>query len=52
MVNGQAVQQELSNTDLAEEFTQQIITQYSFEANTKTVKTEDQMLGSIIDMVA
>lgn len=51
MVNGQAVHQELSNTDIAEEFTGQITTQRAFEANTKTIKTEDEMLGTLIDMV-
>ena len=51
MVNGEAVVQELSNTDLAGEFTDQIITQRAFEANTKTIKTEDEMLGTLIDMV-
>jgi flagellar basal-body rod protein FlgC len=51
MVNGQTVQQELSNTDIAEEFTSQITTQRAFEANTKTIKTEDEMLGTLVDMV-
>ncbi|MBI9088468.1 MAG: hypothetical protein JEZ12_04580 [Desulfobacterium sp.] len=50
--NNETVTRELSNTDIAEEFTQQIITQYGFEANTKTIGTQDDMLGTIIDLVA
>lgn len=50
--NNERVQRELSNTDIAEEFTQQIMTQYGFEANTRTIRTQDEMLGTIIDLVA
>ena len=49
--DGGMVMKEPSNTDLAEEFTQQIITQRGFEANTKTIKTQDEMLGSVIDIM-
>ncbi|ACN16168.1 FlgG1 [Desulforapulum autotrophicum HRM2] len=51
MMNGEAVVPELSNTDLAGEFTDQIITQRAFEANTRTIQTEDQMLGTLLDIV-
>jgi flagellar hook protein FlgE len=40
---------ELSNVDLAEETVNQIIAQRGFEANLRTLKTADDMLGSIID---
>ncbi|MCP4116793.1 MAG: hypothetical protein GY737_15545 [Desulfobacteraceae bacterium] len=50
--NNEKVQRELSNTDIAEEFTQQIFTQYGFEANTKTIRTQDEMLGTVIDIIA
>ena len=49
--NNERVQRELSNTDIAEEFTQQIITQYGFGANTKTIQTKDDMLGTLIDIM-
>jgi flagellar basal-body rod protein FlgC len=51
MVKGQAVHQELSNTDIVEELIQQITAQRAFEANTKTIRTEDEMLGALVDMV-
>ncbi len=51
MVDGQTVVQEFSNTDLAEEFTDQIITQRAFEANVRAIQTEDEMLGTLVDIV-
>jgi len=44
-----AAQVELSNVDLGEEALSQIIAQRGFEANIRTLKTADDMLGSIID---
>jgi flagellar hook protein FlgE len=44
-----AAQVELSNVDLGEEAVSQIIAQRGFEANLRTLKTADDMLGSIID---
>jgi len=44
------VQLELSNVDLAEEAVNQIIGQRGFEANIQTVKTADEMLGTILDI--
>lgn len=44
-----AAQIELSNVDLGEEAVNQIIAQRGFEANLKTLKTADDMLGSILD---
>jgi flagellar basal-body rod protein FlgC len=41
---------ELSNVDLREEAINQIIGQRGFEANLQTIKTADDMLGSILDM--
>ena len=46
--NGPA-QVELSNVDLGEEALNQIIAQRGFEANLRTLKAADDMLGSIID---
>lgn len=43
-------QVELSNVDLGEEAVNQIIAQRGFEANLNTLKTADNMLGTILDM--
>jgi flagellar hook protein FlgE len=43
-------QLEVSNVDLAEEAVNQIIGQRGFEANLQTIKTADDMLGSILDI--
>ncbi len=50
--NDETKQKELSNVDLAEEFPQAILTQRNYEANLKIFKTEDEMLGSVIDMIS
>ncbi|MBM4127457.1 MAG: flagellar biosynthesis protein FlgC [Nitrospira sp.] len=42
-------QVELSNVDLGQEAVNQIIAQRGFEANLRTLKTADAMLGSILD---
>ncbi|WP_067176684.1 flagellar basal body rod C-terminal domain-containing protein [Sulfurospirillum sp. UCH001] len=39
-------------TDLATEMTDQIALETAFEANTKPIQTQDQMLGSLLDMKA
>ena len=49
--NGEMVEKEMSNVDLAEEMPQAIISQRGYEVNLKMIKTEDEMLGSLIDMV-
>lgn len=43
-------QLELSNVDLAEEAVNQIIGQRGFEANLQSIKTSDEMLGTILDI--
>ena len=45
-----SIQVELSNVDLGKETVSQIMAQRGFEANLRTVKTADDMLGSILDM--
>jgi flagellar basal-body rod protein FlgC len=40
---------ELSNVDLGEEAVSQIVAQRGFEANLRTLKTADDMLGCILD---
>lgn len=41
---------ELSNVDLAEEAVNQILGQRGFEANIQTIRTADEMLGTILDI--
>lgn len=43
-------QVELSNVNLADEAVTQIIAQRGFEANISTLRTADDMLGTILDM--
>jgi len=41
---------EMSNVDLAEQFTDMIITQRGFQANSRTITTSDQMLQELINL--
>lgn len=41
---------EMSNVDLAEEFTEMIITQRGFQANSKTITTSDEMLQELVNL--
>ena len=43
---------ESSNVDLAEEIVDLHTTKYGFQANLRTLKTEDEMLGSLFDILA
>lgn len=43
-------QVELSNVDLGQETVSQIIAQRGFEANLRTLRTADDLLGSILDI--
>jgi flagellar basal-body rod protein FlgC len=45
-----STQVELSNVDLGDEVVNQIIAQRGFEANLQTIKTADDMLGSLLDI--
>ncbi len=49
--NGAAVEKEMSNVDLAEEIPQTIISETGYDANLKTLKTQDEMLGTLLDIV-
>ena len=49
---GHISQRELSNVNLAEEIPQTISTQRGYEANLLTINTQDEMLRSIIDILA
>ncbi len=41
---------EMSNVDLSEQFTDMIITQRGFQANSRTITTSDQMLQELINL--
>jgi len=41
---------EMSNVDLAEQFTDMIVTQRGFQANSKTITTSDQMLQELMSL--
>lgn len=41
---------EMSNVDLADQFTDMIITQRGFQANSRTITTSDQMLQELINL--
>jgi len=43
---------ESSNVDLAEEIVDLTTTKHAFQANLKTIKAEDEMLGSLFDILA
>lgn len=42
----------ISGTELSREMPQMISTQRAFEANAVTIRTSDQMLGTLVDMIA
>ena len=42
---------EMSNVDLATEFTNMIVAERGYQANAKTITTSDEMLQSLIQMV-
>ena len=42
---------ELSNTDIAEELVNQIAIAHGYTANTKVVKTYEETIGSLVDMI-
>jgi flagellar hook protein FlgE len=44
------VETETSNVDLAEEFGERIVTQNAYSVNLKTIKAQEEMLGSLLDI--
>lgn len=42
---------ELSNTDIAEEMVNQISAEHGFTANTKVIRTYEETVGSLIDLI-
>ncbi|MGM0818697.1 MAG: flagellar basal body rod C-terminal domain-containing protein, partial [Actinomycetota bacterium] len=41
---------EMSNVDLAEEFTNLIMAQRGFQANSRTITTSDEMLQELVNL--
>ena len=41
---------EMSNVDIAEQFSDMIVTQRGFQANSKTITVSDEMLETLIGM--
>ena len=50
-VDGKPVERELSNVDLAEEIPQTISLQRGHEANIKVIETQEETLGSLLDII-
>jgi flagellar basal-body rod protein FlgC len=48
---GETVETETSNVDLAEEIPNLMITKRAYQANLKTIETQDEMLGSLLDII-
>ena len=44
-------EKEMSNVDLAEEIPQTMISQSGYEANLTVIKTRDEMLGTLVDII-
>jgi flagellar hook protein FlgE len=49
--DGQVKDVESSNVDLGEEMTESIATQTAQEANLKTIKAQDEMIGTLLDTI-
>jgi flagellar basal-body rod protein FlgC len=50
-MDGSGEIRESSNVDLAEEIVDLQTTKYGFQANLKTLKAEDEILGSLLDIL-
>jgi flagellar hook protein FlgE len=48
--DGESVTVESSNVDLSEELPEMVITQSAYGANLKTVKAQNDMMGSLLDI--
>jgi len=49
--DGKMVEKEMSNVDLAQEMSHSILTQRYYQANLKVLNSDDEMLGSVLDIV-
>jgi flagellar hook protein FlgE len=48
---GQLTETEQSNVDLAEEIPQTVVAQRGYEENLSTIRTQDEMMKSVIDII-
>jgi flagellar basal-body rod protein FlgC len=49
--NDEVVEKETSNVDLAEEIPDLMMTKRAYQANIKTLQSQDEMLGSLLDTI-
>ena len=49
--NGQTIVREGSNVDLAEEIPQAMLVRRYYEANLRLLETQDEMVGSLVDIL-
>ena len=49
--DGEMVERELSNVDIGEELTHTITILNGYKANLKMVKAQDEMIGTLIDLI-
>jgi flagellar basal-body rod protein FlgC len=49
--NDEVVEKQTSNVDLVEEIPDLMITKRAYQANIKTLETQDEMLGSLLDTI-
>jgi flagellar basal-body rod protein FlgC len=47
--NGKKVEKETSNVDLSEQMPNLMIARRAYQANLKTIETQDEILGSLLD---
>jgi flagellar hook protein FlgE len=47
----QMVEKETSNVDLSEELPQMMVTQHAYKANMKVMQTQDEILGTTLNIV-
>ena len=45
------LEKEMSNVDLTEEIPQMMLTRRGYEANLKTLKIQDEMIGALLDVL-
>ena len=51
VIEDELIERELSNVDLSKEITQTVQIQRGYEANLNAIKTQNEMLGSVIDIL-
>lgn len=51
LIGDELVETETSNVDLVEEFGESIVTRNGYSANLKVIKTQEEMLGTMLDIM-